>query len=146
MTGCGGEDSVSITVFDEMGNSGAAVVAAALAAEIAAGFGERAESPLSLVARAGDDIVAGLNAASHWGWCYIRHLWVQADWRRRGLGIRLLAEAETQARARSCVGVYVDTFSPDAALFYARAGFAQFGLIEGFPAGHTRIFLHKRLT
>jgi len=143
--GLDGEGPLSIAVFDDTGNSGAALVGSALAAEIVAGFGPRNESPLAIVANAGDAVVGGLNGSTHWGWCYIRHLWVHADWRRRGLGLRLLAEAETEARARRCVGLYVDTFDPGAAKFYARAGFARFGLIDGFPPGHARFFLHKTL-
>ena len=139
------EDRLSIALFDDTENSGAVRVAASLAAEIAAGFGPRDELPLSIVAHEGDTVVGGLNGSTHWGWCYIRHLWVQAGWRRRGLGQRLLAEAETQARARQCVGLYVDTFDPGAAVFYERAGFERFGRIEDFPLGHARTFLQKRL-
>jgi len=140
------EDPLSIAIFDDTQNSRAARVAASLAAEIAAGFGPRDEAPLSIVAHAGDAVVGGLNGSTHWGWCYIRHLWVQADWRRQGLGQRLLVEAETQARARRCLGLYVDTFDAGAATFYERAGFARFGQIDDFPPGHARTFLHKRLT
>ena len=144
-TGLDGEDAPSIAIFDDPGNSDAAIVAAALAAEIAAGFGPRNETPLSIVASAGSAVVGGLNGSTHWGWCYIRHLWVKEDWRRRGLGLRLLDEAETQARARQCVGLYVDTFDAGAAAFYERAGFARIGQVEDFPPGHARIFLSKRL-
>jgi ribosomal protein S18 acetylase RimI-like enzyme len=140
------EDPVSIALFDDTENSGAKHVAASLAAEIVAGFAPRDELPLSIVASAGDAVVGGLNGSTHWGWCYIRQLWVQADWRRQGLGQRLLAEAEARARARRCVGLYVDTFDPHAAAFYERAGFERFGRIEDFPPGHARTFLHKRLT
>ena len=140
------EDLLSIAVFDDTANSGAAHVAAALAVEIVDAFGPRDESPISIVAQAGDTVVGGLNGSTHWGWCYIRHLWVQEDWRRQGLGYRLIAEAETQARARQCVGLYVDTFDAGAAAFYERAGFTLLGQIPDFPPGHTRTFLHKRLT
>jgi ribosomal protein S18 acetylase RimI-like enzyme len=145
-TGLDREDPLSIAVFDNTGNSGAVRIAAALAAEIVAGFGPRDELPISIVATAGDTVVGGLNGSTHWGWCYIRHLWVDADWRRRGLGYRLLAEAEDQARARDCVGLYVDTFDPGAAIFYERAGFDRFGRIDDFPPGHSRTFLRKTLT
>jgi ribosomal protein S18 acetylase RimI-like enzyme len=138
-------DGPSIAVFDDTANSGAEFVAASLAAEIASAFGPANGLPLSIVASAGEAVVGGLNGVTHWGWCYIRHLWVQADWRRRGLGHRLLVEAETQARARNCVGLYVDTFDPGAAAFYERAGFERFGRIEDFPPGHARVFLRKRL-
>ena len=140
------EDKPSIAIFADTGNSGAVRVASSLASEIAAGFGPRNESPLSIVAKAGEAVVGGLNGSTHWGWCYIRHLWVQADWRRGGLGRRLVAEAESEARVRECVGLYVDTFDAGAATFYERAGFDRFGRIDNFPPGHTRTFLHKRLT
>jgi ribosomal protein S18 acetylase RimI-like enzyme len=139
------EDALTITIFADTENAGATQVARSLAAEIVAGFGPRDESPLAIVATAGDGVVGGLNGSSHWGWCYIRHLWVQAGWRQRGLGRRLLAEAESQARARQCQGLYVDTFDPGAVAFYERAGYTHFGRIEDFPPGHARTFLSKRL-
>jgi ribosomal protein S18 acetylase RimI-like enzyme len=139
------EDKLTITISGDTENAGAKHVAASLAAEILAGFGARDEVPLSIVANAGDTVVGGLNGSSHWGWCYIRHLWVDAGWRQRGLGRRLLAEAQTQARARHCVGLYVDTFDLCAVAFYERAGFERFGQIEDFPPGHARTFLCRRL-
>src|ERR1700760_4297088 len=87
-----GENGPSISVFNDTENSGAAHVASSLAGEVLADFGPRDETPLSLVAGEGDAVVGGLKGPSHWGWFYIRHLWVHADWRRHGLGHRLLAE------------------------------------------------------
>jgi ribosomal protein S18 acetylase RimI-like enzyme len=143
-------EALTIAIFADAGNSGAEFVAKSLAAEIAAGFGPRDESPFSIVAydgvgNAGGAVVGGVNGATHWGWCYIRQLWVEAAWRRCGLGLRLLAETEALTRARQSVGLYVDTFDPGAANFYERAGFARFGQIDDFPPGHKRIFLRKRL-
>lgn len=141
----GSEDELRISVVYDTENSGAAAVASSLAAEVAADFGPRDETPLSIVARAGETVVGGLNGSSHWGWCYIRHLWVHTGWRRQGLARLLLAEAETQARARGCTGLYVDTFNESAVALYEHAGFARFGRIEGFPPGAARTFLEKRL-
>ena len=143
MTKAFDDDGLSISVFSDTDNSGATHVASSLAAEVVADFGSRNETPLSVVARVGDAVVGGLNGSTHWGWCYIRHLWVHNDWRRRGLGHRLLARAEGEARG--CAGLYVDTFNEGAVAFYERAGFAHFGRVEGFPPGHARTFLAKRL-
>ena len=63
-------------------------------------------------------MVAGLNGVSHWRWLYVRHLYVAPSWRGQGLGRRLLAQGEEAARARGCVGVYLDTFEESAAVFY----------------------------
>ena len=90
-------------------------------------------------------LIAGLNGASHWRWLYVRHLWVEASQRGRGLGRRLMAEAERLAKDRGCVGIYVDTFDPQAAAFYEDIGFTRVGEIVGFPPGHQRLFFRKSL-
>ena len=122
-----------------------AQIAAHLGAEIAARFGPRDEAPLSLTLRAGDALLGGLNGVIHWRWFYIRHLWVAPEQRGEGLGARLIAEAESLARQRGCIGVYIDTFDPRVAEFYARKGFSRVGEIAAFPPGAQRIFLSKRL-
>jgi GNAT superfamily N-acetyltransferase len=124
---------------------GSALVSEYLSAEIAARFGPRSETPLSILAYDGDALVGGLNGCTHWGWCYIRHFWVEESWRGRGVGRQLVTHAEMEARARQCVGLYLDTFDSGAAQFYERCGFSRFGQINDFPAGFARAFLYKKL-
>ncbi len=124
---------------------GSTLVSATLSVEIAARFGPRNELPLSILAYDGDTLVGGLNGVTHWGWCYIRHFWVEASWRKQGVGRRLLAHAEMEARARQCLGLYLDTFDPGVAQFYEHCGFLRFGQIDDFPPGHARAFLYKKL-
>jgi GNAT superfamily N-acetyltransferase len=124
-----------------------AEIAARLGAEIAAQYGPRDETPLSILARsAGGELIGGLNGIAHWRWLYIRHLWVAATARGDGLGRQLMAAAEAQARALGCVGMYIDTFDPRIAAYYERAGFARVGEIVDFPPGGQRIYLNKPLT
>lgn len=130
----------------EVESAECAEVAARLGAEVAARFGPREEAPLSIALRDGAGaLIGGLNGVSHWRWLYIRHLWVAETARGRGLGRQLMAAAESAARARGCIGVYIDTFDPRVADFYARAGFARVGEIAEFPPGGRRIFLSRRL-
>ena len=63
----------------------------------------------------------------------------------RGSGAACWREAEEAARARGCVGVYLDTFEESAAVFYESRGFVRNGRIENFPLGAARIFLSKAL-
>lgn len=124
----------------------AASLSHALASEIAAAFEPRDERALVLLARDTDGgTLGGLVGSTHWRWAHIRVLWVARAGRGRGIGARLLAGAETEARARGAVGLYVDTFEPRAAAFYERNGFRRIGAISGFPPGHARTFLTKRL-
>jgi GNAT superfamily N-acetyltransferase len=121
-------------------------IAEALGAEVALRFGANDETPLTIAATDESGAVAGgLDGATHWRWLYVRRLWVAPAWRGRGLGRRLLLEAEGQARERRCVGVYLDTFDERAAALYERCGFARFGRLDDFPPGVSRIFLMKRL-
>jgi GNAT superfamily N-acetyltransferase len=120
-------------------------VAARLGAEIAARFGPREETPLSIAFRGEDGaLVGGLNGVTHWRWLYIRQLWVAPAQRGQGLAPRLMAEAEKAARARGAIGAYIDTFDPRVARFYERLGYKRSGEIEDFPAGGRRRYLSKR--
>lgn len=124
----------------------AAQVAKGLADHVAARFGPRDEKGFSIFAYApGDTLAGGINGVSHWGWLYIRNLWIAETWRGKGLGRRLMDAAENLARLRACAGIYLDTFDADAERFYRRCGFETFGRIENFPPGHARRFLSKRV-
>jgi ribosomal protein S18 acetylase RimI-like enzyme len=72
-------------------------------------------------------------------------LWIRAGLRRRGLGSRLVEEAERHALAFGCHSAYVDTFSFQAPGFYRKLGYEEFGTLD-YPPGHRRFFLEKRLT
>lgn len=138
-------DAPFAVVFHDLGRESPAV-ATALAGEIAARFPPRAEAPYSIAAHdEAGALIGGLNGAFHWGWLYIRHLWVAPRRRGMGLGRALLRRAESAAQARGGVGLYVDSFDPGAAAFYEAAGFRRFGEIADFPPGHSRMFFSKRL-
>jgi GNAT superfamily N-acetyltransferase len=78
-------------------------------------------------------------------WLHVRVLWLDEGLRRQGLGTRLLAQAEQEARARGCKGVFLETFSFQAPRFYARHGYEVFGRIDEYPGEHAQFFLRKRL-
>ena len=131
----------------EVAASESAEIATRLGAEIAAQFGPRDETPFSILARNAEDaLLGGVNGVIHWRWLYIRHLWVAETARGDGLGRQLIMAAEAQARARDCIGVYIDTFDPRIAAYYEGAGFSRAGEIADFPPGGQRIYLSKRLT
>jgi GNAT superfamily N-acetyltransferase len=101
--------------------------------------------PLWLYARDVDGAVqAGLHAETARGWCFVHILWVAPQHRKSGLGSQLLTLAETTARARGCIGIYLDTFSFQAPAFYARHGFVELGRLLDLPAGGAKIWLMKR--
>jgi ribosomal protein S18 acetylase RimI-like enzyme len=57
----------------------------------------------------------------------------------------MLLQAEQEAIARGCRGAWLDTYSFQARGFYERLGYAVFGILNDYPPGQKRIFLHKVL-
>ena len=89
---------------------------------------------------------AGCRFVFEFDWTFISWLWIAAPFRRQGEGSRLLSRVEAEARERGQLGLYVDTFTFQAPLFYPRHGFSEFGRIAGFPTGHDRVWLMKRFS
>ena len=101
---------------------------------------------LCFVLRGADQkVVGGVIAATYWDWLYINLMWIQAEYRGKGYGARLLALAEEEGKRRGAKHSYLDTFSFQAPGFYQQYGYEVFGVLENFPAGHQRYFLKKEL-
>ena len=99
------------------------------------------------VARRGPDggLEGGLTGWSWGGCCYIEYLWVRDDLRGAGLGSRLLAAAETEARARGCFQMVVFSHTFQAPDFYRRHGYVEYGRTENSPRGHADVHFTKEL-
>jgi GNAT superfamily N-acetyltransferase len=101
---------------------------------------------LAIFVRDEDDrIIAGI-CGNTWGGCAeIRQFWVEEARRKQGLGTRLLAAAEQEARRRACSHMILMTFSFQAPDFYARHGFEVIAVVDDHPRGHTNLLLRKPL-
>ena len=95
---------------------------------------------------AGGAVTGGLWGTSVVSWLYIDLLVVPEEFRRQGLGAKLLTHAEEIARKRGCVGLWLNTGTFQAPGFYEKQGFTAFGTIPDYPPGHAAIFYLKRLT
>lgn len=93
-----------------------------------------------------DEIVAGLYG---WTWgrcCEVRTLWVHEQLRDQGLGRRMMAAAEAEARARGAAQIVLSTHGFQAPDFYRRLGFETVGYVDDYPLGHQSLYLRKRLS
>jgi GNAT superfamily N-acetyltransferase len=88
--------------------------------------------------------MAGLAGETYSGWLFIRYLWVSDLLRGKGIGRKLMADAEARALERGCRSAWVDTFSFQAPGFYPKLGYEVFGELD-YPPRHKRFFLRKRL-
>ena len=82
---------------------------------------------------ADDELLAGV---SGWTWgvaAGIGMTWVRADARGHGVGERLLADFEAEARARGCTHVFVTSFTFQAPVFYEKQGYREIFRWEGVP-------------
>lgn len=100
---------------------------------------------LAILARAAGVLVGGLVGETGRGFLYVDLFWIAGPQRGRGLGSRLLLAAEAEARRRGCHSVWLDTYDFQARAFYERHGYGLFGELDGFPGGHRRFYLVKRL-
>lgn len=91
------------------------------------------------------EIIAGLFGWSWGGCCEIRYLWVDAAWRKQGLGRKLLLAAEQEALARGCGQVVLDTHSFQAPEFYQKLGYEIIGEHKDYPRQHSKYYLRKKL-
>ena len=123
-----------------------AAVVAGLRAFNVERIGDPEWEAVTVFLRDGEDrVVGGLLGEIRWRWLYVAKLWVSEAHRGGGAGTRLMAAAESRARERECIGVYLDTFEYQARPFYERLGYELFGTLEGYPPGYRQYYLAKRL-
>lgn len=99
--------------------------------------------PLELVLKDQGKVIGGLLGRSIWGTLQIQFLAVDEQYKKQGLGKKLILEAERIAITRKCRYISVDTFSFQAPEFYQALGYEIFAIEEDFPLGFSRYYLRK---
>lgn len=89
--------------------------------------------------------LAGLTGETFGNWLCIRYLFVSEPLRGQGIGGRLLAAAENEARTRGCKYAFVDTFSFQAPAFYKNHGDREVFTLEKYPYTGKRHYYTKEL-
>jgi ribosomal protein S18 acetylase RimI-like enzyme len=137
-----------ITLTDTPPDAARDAILAPLAAFNTAQTGDaRPWHPLAILISdpATNQIIGGLWGGSMFAQLFIELLVIPEALRRHGLGRQLMAQAEAEAIARGCAGIWLDTFSFQAPGFYQKLGYEIFGEIPDYPPGHSRYFLRKEL-
>jgi GNAT superfamily N-acetyltransferase len=137
---------MEITLTDAPDPAAREVIVGGLIAYNEAHAGPRNWRPLAVLLHdEGGVLVGGLWGGTAYGWLFTELLFVPEGLRGGGLGAEALARAEAEARARGCVGAWLDTFAFQARGFYEKLGYRLFGEIQDYPPGSARYFLMKRL-
>ncbi|MFH1329384.1 MAG: GNAT family N-acetyltransferase [Actinomycetota bacterium] len=90
------------------------------------------------------EVVGGINASTKLGVMFLEVLWVADAYRERGLGERMLLEAERIGREAGCGASQTWTFSFQAPGFYQKLGYQTIGVFAGYPDGITEHVLVKQ--
>ena len=103
--------------------------------------------PLAVLVRRPEtrEVVGGLLGRTSLGLLFIDLFFLPDALRGRGLGSRLMREAEAEGRRRGCVASVLYTISFQAPGFYERHGYRAFGTIPCHPPGTARVFMQKTL-
>lgn len=76
-------------------------------------------------------------------WLHVTDVWVAEPCRGRGLGGRLLAQAEQEAASLGAKGAFLSTFDFQAPGFYRARGYEVRASFADYPPGHTDYHLWK---
>ena len=108
--------------------------------------GEDGHTPLNIVEYdTNGNIIGGILGGTYWGWMYVDILWVHESHRYKGIGSKLLCEAEKEAVRRGCHHVHLDTMSWQAPEFYQKHGYEVIGILPDVPNGNQKYLLMKAL-
>ena len=92
------------------------------------------------------EIIAGILSKMYcWNCLYIDVLWVKEEYRKDGLGSKLLKEVEKIAKEKGCYLIHLDTFDFQAKDFYIKYGYEIFGTLDECPQEHKRYFMKKSI-
>lgn len=109
---------------------------------------ERPYDRRDLIVTAKDEsgtLLGGLVGYTNWDWLYVDLLWADDGQRHAGLGSRLMRAAEEEAVRRGCRWSRLYTYDFQAPGFYRKLGYEVWAELEGYPPGHTQIWLRKAL-
>jgi ribosomal protein S18 acetylase RimI-like enzyme len=90
-------------------------------------------------------LIAGVTGVLMYGVLYIKLLWVIETARGKGLGRKLLEEAESFAKENNCRYITVDTFDWQAKSFYEKMNYKIEHIYDGYDANSEFYFFRKKL-
>jgi len=91
------------------------------------------------------ELIAGFSGHTWGGVCVVTHLWVDRQYRGRGMGQTVLQSAEAEARRRNCAHLILASHSFQAPRFYERLGYQRICTVEDWPVAHSNTVYRKPL-
>jgi GNAT superfamily N-acetyltransferase len=137
------------TLVEEPTRDQMRIVGKGLEAYCVAHAGDERGNPgirVQLVVRGPDGrAVGGLLATTTIQIMALEELWIDARYRGRGHGRKLVEEAERIARAHGCIAVQGNCLSFQSPGFFHKLGYESFGVVDVYMADYSEDLLIKRL-
>jgi GNAT superfamily N-acetyltransferase len=137
----------TITSTDAPDDDERAVIADGLRAYNEAQAGYQDSRPLAVLVSDPETkkVVGGLLGRTSLGLLRVERFFLPEHLRRGGLGSRILAMTEHEARRRGCTRAVLSTIHFQAPGFYLKQGWEVAARIDCEPPGHTRFYMTKKL-
>ncbi len=92
-------------------------------------------------------VLGGLTGRTHAipAWFEISVIWIEERLRNRGLGRRLMEQAEQIAYQRGCHYARLATSDYQAPAFYQKLGYTLYGTLENCPPGEMAFYFWKKI-
>jgi GNAT superfamily N-acetyltransferase len=138
----------TITLTDAAQDDERAVIVDGLRAynEAQAGYSDTRALAVLVTDPATKRVVGGLLGRTSLGLLRVETFFLPENLRRSGLGGRILARAEEEARRRGCTRAVLSTIHFQAPGFYAKQGWEVAARIDCDTPGHTRFYMTKKLS
>ena len=101
--------------------------------------------PMAFVAKDGDTIAGGITIEIFYGQLHIKLLFVEDEYRKYGVGKKLMEQALNFGREMKCPQAFVKTMSFQALGFYQKLGFSIEFSRDGYASGAKNHYLRKDL-
>ena len=138
--------SLIFSVHDDFPQDAAAIVDGGIEAANAAAAPLHEVCLVSSVVRLTTGEIVGGAIGRTWGLCCeIQQVWVQAAYRRQGIGKRLIRELHRRAEERGCRTFYLGTFSFQAPRLYQSLGYEMRLEVSGFREGISKYIMIREL-
>jgi GNAT superfamily N-acetyltransferase len=137
----------ALAVTDTLDDGARVVIADGLAGYNDDKAGYRDYRPLAVVVSDPDtgEVLGGLAGRTSFGLLFVEPFFLPEKFRGNGLGSRVIALAEEEARQRGCTRAALFTLTFQAPGFYLKQGYEIAARLDCAPPGATRMLMTKRL-
>jgi len=100
--------------------------------EIRDGIPQVKAERFNVIAEENDIVIGFASGLTNHKWFYLSDMWVHEDYRRQGLGAKLLKMLEDKIKSIGIEHIYTWTHGPDNPYFYKKQGYKVFTIFEDF--------------